>query len=82
MPVTEAFAGHGEICIAVDGYRAGNHVHARHFRLSCPALCRASTSLPVQDVDGRVKPGHDDVAVLSVITGLVPVIPIRDAVPS
>ena len=31
---------------------------------SCPALCRASTSffiLRKQDVDGRDKPGHDDV---------------------
>jgi hypothetical protein len=30
---------------------------------SCPALCRASTaffSLNKQDVDGRDKPGHDD----------------------
>jgi len=28
---------------------------------SCPALCRASTTLPFnkQDVDGRDKPGHD-----------------------
>src|SRR6185312_1932559 len=31
-------------------------------RSSCPALCRASTSLstPKKDVDGRDKPGHDD----------------------
>ena len=29
-------------------------------RMSCPALCRASTSWPArQDVDGRDKPGHD-----------------------
>jgi hypothetical protein len=31
---------------------------------SCPALCRASTSFFVgasKDVDGRDKPGHDDV---------------------
>jgi hypothetical protein len=28
---------------------------------SCPALCRASTSLAArEDVDGRDKPGHDD----------------------
>jgi hypothetical protein len=34
---------------------------------SCPALCRASTSFfagawiqQSQDVDGRVKPGHDE----------------------
>jgi hypothetical protein len=30
---------------------------------SCPALCRASTSLlqtSKKDVDGRVKPGHDE----------------------
>jgi hypothetical protein len=30
---------------------------------SCPALCRASTSLRLrkkQDVDGRDKPGHDN----------------------
>src|SRR5262245_10518826 len=32
------------------------------FAPSCPALSRASTcsSVHVQDVDGRVKPGHDD----------------------
>jgi len=33
------------------------------FNPSCPALCRASTSLYVlckKDVDGRDKPGHDD----------------------
>src|SRR5712671_2101891 len=33
---------------------------------SCPALCRASTSSILeprpQDVDGRVKPGHDELA--------------------
>jgi hypothetical protein len=30
---------------------------------SCPALCRASTSLRrgKKDVDGRAKPGHDDI---------------------
>jgi hypothetical protein len=30
---------------------------------SCPALCRASSSLPLhslEDVDGRDEPGHDD----------------------
>src|SRR3974390_1417600 len=29
-------------------------------RPSCPALCRASTSFVYQDVDGRVRPGHDE----------------------
>src|ERR1700733_3391898 len=39
---------------------------AEHCALSpsCPALCRASTtyyfSKQTEDVDGRVKPGHDD----------------------
>src|SRR6476660_1051375 len=37
--------------------------------LSCPALCRASTSFSLnwkkQDVDGRVKPGHDETGVVS-----------------
>jgi phosphoribosylaminoimidazolecarboxamide formyltransferase / IMP cyclohydrolase len=37
--------------------------HFRHWRSSCPALCRASTSWRTRpkDADGRVKPGHDDV---------------------
>jgi len=33
------------------------------FYPSCPALCRASTSFllhEVEDVDGRDEPGHDD----------------------
>ena len=35
----------------------------QHPRSSCPALCRASTSFLIRrckDVDGRVKPGHDE----------------------
>jgi 4-carboxymuconolactone decarboxylase len=32
----------------------------RNSEPSCPALCRASTSLVAEDVDGRDKPGHDE----------------------
>src|SRR5262245_57784940 len=35
---------------------------------SCPALCRASTSLytsDIEDVDGRDKPSHDDACLRS-----------------
>jgi hypothetical protein len=38
-------------------------VEAEAIEPSCPALCRASTSSRThgrKDVDGRVKPGHDD----------------------
>ena len=54
----------GEFATDRDGGRGDRGVEGRVRSLnsSCPALCRASTSLrqPTQDVDGRDKPGHDD----------------------
>src|SRR5260221_8301133 len=49
---------------------------------SCPALCRASTSLQrcvSQDVDGRDKPGHDAVYVARAAHYLSTVMPGHDA---
>jgi hypothetical protein len=54
----------GEIAVAVGlAHERGavGEVGLHDSQWSCPALCRASTpfSLKKQDVDGRVKPGHD-----------------------
>ena len=55
------------------------HVHKRGGRWKGPAPPLQGNSPRCHDVDGRDKPGHDDrrgIASLTVMTGLVPVIPV------
>ena len=50
--------------MTIESLRDGGRLCFRKaFQPSCPALCRASTSLQPcskEDVDGRDKPGHDE----------------------
>jgi hypothetical protein len=61
-PQAEEWIASSLLLLAMTEKRPGS-LPARCLFSSCPALCRASTSsfVATKVVDGRVKPGHDDV---------------------
>src|SRR5260221_9645047 len=56
-----------DICTPAASRDWPQYTLARHLRSSCPDLIRASTSFSPasKGVDGRVKPGHDDLGLLN-----------------